>query len=106
MKNKYTAADKLTIAGGSNGGRLWMYLITRDTLALRFSAGLLVAACVNRAPPGTFGAAVAEVGVLDLLKVLNNSSIYPLHLPLRSFIADEQHHPLVRSVHDRACVDF
>lgn len=31
--------------------------------------GLLVAACVNRAPPGTFGAAVAEVGVLDLLKV-------------------------------------
>lgn len=32
--------------------------------------GLLVAACINRAPPGTFGAAVAEVGVLDLLKVL------------------------------------
>lgn len=32
--------------------------------------GLLVAACVNRAPPGTFGAAVAEVGVLDMLKVL------------------------------------
>jgi prolyl oligopeptidase len=31
--------------------------------------GLLVAACVNRAPAGTFGAAVAEVGVLDLLKV-------------------------------------
>jgi hypothetical protein len=31
-------------------------------------AGLLVAACVNRAPEGTFGAAVAEVGVLDLLK--------------------------------------
>jgi prolyl oligopeptidase PreP (S9A serine peptidase family) len=31
--------------------------------------GLLVAACVNRAPVGTFGAAVAEVGVLDLLKV-------------------------------------
>jgi hypothetical protein len=31
--------------------------------------GLLVAACVNIAPEGTFGAAVAEVGVLDLLKV-------------------------------------
>ena len=32
------------------------------------SSGLLVGACVNRAPEGTFGAAVAEVGVLDLLK--------------------------------------
>ena len=32
-------------------------------------AGLLVAACINRAPEGTFGAAVAEVGVLDMLKV-------------------------------------
>ena len=31
--------------------------------------GLLIAACVNRAPEGTFGAAVAEVGVLDFLKV-------------------------------------
>jgi len=49
VKNKYAAADKLTINGRSNGG-------------------LLVAACVNRAPPGTFGAAVAEVGVLDMLK--------------------------------------
>jgi len=49
VKNKYVAADKLTIAGGSNGGTL-------------------VAACINRAPPGTFGAAVAEVGVLDMLK--------------------------------------
>jgi len=49
VKNKYAAADKLTINGGSNGG-------------------LLVAACVNRAPPGTFGAAIAQVGVLDLLK--------------------------------------
>lgn len=32
-------------------------------------SGLLVAACVNIAPEGTFGAGVAEVGVLDLLKV-------------------------------------
>jgi len=31
--------------------------------------GLLVAACINRAPEGTFGSAVAEVGVHDLLKV-------------------------------------
>ena len=28
-----------------------------------------MAACINRAPEGTFGAAVADVGVLDLLKV-------------------------------------
>ena len=33
------------------------------------SLGLLVAACVNRAPEGLLGAAVAEVGVHDLLKV-------------------------------------
>lgn len=32
--------------------------------------GLLVAASALRAPEGTFGAAVAEVGVLDLLKVI------------------------------------
>lgn len=31
--------------------------------------GLLVLACVNRAPEGTFGAAVAEVGVFDYLRV-------------------------------------
>jgi prolyl oligopeptidase len=49
VKNKYVAAGKVAINGGSNGG-------------------LLVAACVNRAPEGLLGAAVAEVGVLDLLK--------------------------------------
>ncbi|KAL1747799.1 prolyl oligopeptidase [Schizophyllum fasciatum] len=49
VKNKYAAPGKVAINGGSNGG-------------------LLVAACANRAPEGTFGAAVAEVGVLDLLK--------------------------------------
>lgn len=43
-------------------------------LAFGYS-GLLVGACVNRAPEGLLGAAVAEVGVLDLLKVcLINSS--------------------------------
>jgi len=36
---------------------------------LKTTQGLLVAACANRAPKGTFGAAVAEVGVLDMLKV-------------------------------------
>ncbi|KIL67398.1 hypothetical protein M378DRAFT_74086 [Amanita muscaria Koide BX008] len=49
VKNKYAAPGKVAINGGSNGG-------------------LLVVACVHRAPQGTFGAAVAEVGVLDLLK--------------------------------------
>jgi len=32
------------------------------------ASGLLVAACVNRAPEGTIGCAVAEVGVHDMLK--------------------------------------
>ncbi|KAJ3496917.1 hypothetical protein NLJ89_g10419 [Agrocybe chaxingu] len=49
VKNKYAAPGKVTINGGSNGG-------------------LLVSACVNRAPAGTFGCAIAEVGVHDLLK--------------------------------------
>lgn len=50
MTRKYAAPGKVAINGGSNGG-------------------LLVAACTNIAPEGTFGAAVAEVGVMDLLKV-------------------------------------
>ncbi|CAA7259570.1 unnamed protein product [Cyclocybe aegerita] len=49
VKNNYAAPGKVTINGGSNGG-------------------LLVSACVNRAPAGTFGCAIAEVGVHDLLK--------------------------------------
>ncbi|KAI0676715.1 prolyl oligopeptidase [Trametes maxima] len=49
VDNKYAAPGKVAINGGSNGG-------------------LLVAACVNRAPEGLLGAAVADVGVLDLLK--------------------------------------
>jgi hypothetical protein len=36
------------------------------------STGLLIGACVNRAPEGTFGAAVAQVGVMDLLKVTSD----------------------------------
>ncbi|PIL36633.1 hypothetical protein GSI_00322 [Ganoderma sinense ZZ0214-1] len=49
IDNKYAAPGKVAINGGSNGG-------------------LLVAACVNRAPEGLLGAAVADVGVLDFLK--------------------------------------
>lgn len=49
VEKKYAGQGKVAINGGSNGG-------------------LLVGACINQAPEGTFGAAVAEVGVLDLLK--------------------------------------
>ncbi|KZT74475.1 hypothetical protein DAEQUDRAFT_720646 [Daedalea quercina L-15889] len=49
VDNKYAARGKVALNGASNGG-------------------LLVAACVNRAPEGLLGSAVAEVGVLDLLK--------------------------------------
>ncbi|SCZ88299.1 BZ3500_MvSof-1268-A1-R1_Chr2-1g04318 [Microbotryum saponariae] len=48
ISENYAAKDKVAISGGSNGG-------------------LLVAACVNQAPE-LFGAAVADVGVLDMLR--------------------------------------
>ena len=46
-------------------------LSIRHDLRLRILTrclGLLVAACTNIAPEGTFGAAIADVGVLDMLK--------------------------------------
>nr|CAH7731391.1 unnamed protein product [Callosobruchus chinensis] len=48
VKENYTSVDKLSIMGGSNGG-------------------LLVAACINQAPE-LYGAAVCQVGVLDMLR--------------------------------------
>ncbi|KAH7107918.1 prolyl oligopeptidase [Auriculariales sp. MPI-PUGE-AT-0066] len=49
VDNKFASRGKIILNGASNGG-------------------LVVATCVNIAPEGLFGAAVAEVSVLDLLK--------------------------------------
>ena len=73
VKHKYVGAGKVAINGGSNGGEDNFSPLTyfSDSVGcVCWSTGLLVAACVNRAPEGTFGAAVAEVGVLDLLRVI------------------------------------
>ena len=75
VENRYVAKGKTVINGGSNGGVLVLSstlnprLMVITLLLLLLLIGLLVSACVNRAPEGLLGAAIAEVGVHDLLKV-------------------------------------
>jgi len=68
VKNKYAARGKVILNGGSNGGNELLVFSSAAT-CLSIGTGLLVSACVNRAPDGLIGAAIAEVGVHDLLKV-------------------------------------
>jgi prolyl oligopeptidase len=53
------------------------YIVASQVVTV--SIGLLVSACVNRAPEGLFGAAVAEVGVHDLLKVGSHTTRFFTH---------------------------
>ncbi|KAH7926038.1 hypothetical protein BV22DRAFT_1128529 [Leucogyrophana mollusca] len=98
IKHKYAAPGKIAINGGSNGG-------------------LLVGACVNIAPEGTFGAAVAEVGVLDLLKLITPGSVCRLYnrrvyfskappLPLTTCIAGKAWTSDFGDPHDAHDFDF
>jgi len=63
------------------------------------SIGLLVSACVNRAPEGLFGAAVAEVGVHDLLKVRSHTTRFYTHYYCVSLFQ-------VRGLYHWTCLDF
>jgi hypothetical protein len=69
VKNKYADPTKVAIMGCFNGGDSCYLLQHLQLLRIPRASGLLVAACVNRAAEGTFGCAVAEGGLYDILKV-------------------------------------
>jgi hypothetical protein len=72
VKNKYAGPGKVTITGASNGGKLNLasFFLSGTHLTTMKYLGFLVCGSVVRAPEGTFGAAIAEGGVADLLKVI------------------------------------
>jgi len=51
-----------------------------SSMSLRSETGMLVGGSINRAPEGLFGAAVAEGGLFDFLKVCQCSGIVPIYI--------------------------
>jgi len=75
-------------------------LIITLLLLLLLLLGLLVSACVNRAPEDLLGAAIAEVGVHDLLKV---TTFFPhIHFPAQLTAC----FPTVRGLHHWTRMDL
>jgi hypothetical protein len=61
----------VAITGASNGGEFSPLLGLSSSYSRHdYEIGFLVCGSVVRAPEGTFGAAIAEGGVADLLKVI------------------------------------
>jgi len=71
VSNKYTNPKKLAINGGSNGGLLVGACVNQVFFFKNRNNNLLVVICLTLLllkAPELFGAAVADVGVLDMLR--------------------------------------